>query len=166
MATLRRSVVSSVLFTFFGGPALVLVLIPWFITRFQVPPHLPLWHFVLGGLLIVAGLWPLGDSIVRFIVVGRGSLVPTVPTEHLVISGLYRYIRNPMYVGVAAAILGEWLILWHRGVFIEFVAVCGAFDLFVWFYEEPKLIKTYGDAYRRYREAVPRWFPEFKRWDG
>lgn len=166
MASIRRSVVASVLFVVFGGPFIVLMLVPWLITRFRVPQALPVWHFWLGGLLIAAGMALFLDCVIRFIAVGHGALVPVVPTERLVISGLYRYTRNPMYAGIVTMILGEWLIFWDRGVFIEFVIVCGAFDLFVWFYEEPKLTRTFGNQYLRYRDEIPRWFPKLKRWEG
>jgi protein-S-isoprenylcysteine O-methyltransferase Ste14 len=164
MASTRRSIVASVLFTVFGGPAILLVLVPWFVTHFQVPAHLPPWHSWAGGLLIALGLIPAFESIVRFIVVGRGSLVPAVPTEHLVVSGLYRFVRNPMYVGVLTAIAGEALLFWRAGLVIELIAAWVSFHLFVRFYEEPKLTRTFGAEYKRYREHVPRWVPRLRAW--
>jgi protein-S-isoprenylcysteine O-methyltransferase Ste14 len=110
-------------------------------------------------LLIVAGLAPLLESITRFIIVGRGTLVPTAPTEHLVVSGLYRYVRNPMYLGVLTTILGETLLFASRAM-IEYLAVVFAmFHLFVVFYEEPKLTSLYPEEYTLYRHHVRRWLP-------
>ena len=111
MASIRRSIVVSVLFTVFGGPGIVLVLIPWLVTRFRIPPGQPVALRDAGAILIATGLVPLFESISRFILVGRGTLLPTMPTEQLVVSGLYRYVRNPMYIGVLTAIAGEALLM-------------------------------------------------------
>jgi protein-S-isoprenylcysteine O-methyltransferase Ste14 len=96
MAALRRNIIVSVLFTILGGPAILLVYLPLWITRFHIPAAEPPWQKLLGAALIFAGLTPLFDSIRRFIYVGRGTLLPNLPTERLVVSGLYRYVRNPM----------------------------------------------------------------------
>ncbi len=117
-------------------------------------------------MLIVLGLAPLLESIGRFIVVGRGALVPTVPTEHLVVSGLYRFVRNPMYVGVGLALAGEALLFWSRELVIELACVAVAVQLFVSFYEEPKLAGTFGEEYRNYQRHVRRWIPRLRPWNG
>jgi hypothetical protein len=88
MTSLRRSVLVSVLFTVFGGPAMVLVLLPWFITRSRMPLHPPPAQTVAAVFFIVLGLIPLIESIIRFVVQGRGTLLPAVPTERLVVTGL------------------------------------------------------------------------------
>jgi protein-S-isoprenylcysteine O-methyltransferase Ste14 len=163
MASLRRSVVASVLFTLFGGPGILLVLLPWDFTRFRV---LSGWNEPVGSVLIVLGLVPLLESIGRFIVVGRGALIPTVPTEHLVVSGLYRFVRNPMYVGVALVLAGEALLFWSRNVAMELACVAVAVHLFVSLYEEPKLTRTFGDEYRNYQRHVRRWIPRLRPWNG
>jgi protein-S-isoprenylcysteine O-methyltransferase Ste14 len=164
MATLRRSIVASVLFTAFGGPCLLLLVFPWLITRFHLLRHEPLWRMGFAALLIAAGLIPLFESIVRFIAVGRGSLMPTVPTEHLVVSGLYRFVRNPMYVGVLTAIAGETLLLCSVDLAVYLFAVWIGFSLFVIFYEEPRMARTFGPEYLRYKEHVPRWLPRISPW--
>ena len=112
---MRRNVVASVLFTLFGGPGIVLLLVPWAITRLRIPADEPGAQRAAAALLVALGLAPLLESIVRFVRVGRGSLVPTVPPERLVASGLYRYVRNPMYLGVVAALAGEALLFRSRG---------------------------------------------------
>ena len=166
MATLRRNILTSTLFTLFGGPGILLVLIPWLVTRFRLPAGQPLWQTAIAALLIILGLIPLLESIIRFIVVGRGTIVPTAPTERLVVSGLYRFVRNPMYVGVLTALAGQVLLFQSLGLLIEFVVVAAMMGLFVRFYEEPRLTRTYGDEYLRYKQHVRRWIPRISPWRG
>lgn len=166
MATLRRSIVASVLFTVFGAPCLVLVVFPWLITRFQLPAQEPAWRVELAVTLIVIGLVPFFESIVRFVVVGRGSLLPFVPTEDLVVSGLYRFVRNPMYVSALVVIAGEVLLFRSFSLVTYLLAVWVGCSLFVIFYEEPRLTRTFGVKYMRYKKHVPRWLPRIVPWRG
>jgi len=100
--------------------------------------------------------WCLWD----FAVTGRGTPAPIDPPKHLVVRGLYRYVRNPMYVGVLlviagwAALFGSGAVLWY-GVLIALV-----FHLFVVLVEEPTLHRQFGEAYEAYRGTVPRWVPK------
>lgn len=165
MASLGRNIAVSLLFTFLGGPALVLGYLPWTITRFHVPPGEPLGQILAAGLLIAAGLAPLLESIIRFITVGHGTLVPALPPKHLVVSGLYRYVRNPMYVGVLTVIAGEALLFRSRDIVIYLVAVWLATHLFVSFYEEPKLTRAFPSEYPLYKRHVPRWIPRLAAWN-
>ncbi|MGA2167237.1 MAG: isoprenylcysteine carboxylmethyltransferase family protein [Terracidiphilus sp.] len=164
MATLRRSIVVSILFTVFGGPGLVLVYLPFAITRFRIPAGEPLWQTLIAAALIFAGLTPLLDSIRRFIYVGRGTLMPTVPTERLVASGLYRYVRNPMYIGVLIALTGEAVLFWNSGLVIEGAVGGLAIHFFVRLYEEPTLARRHPEDYPRYKRHVPRWLPRLTPW--
>ncbi len=166
MASLRRNIVVSILFTIFGGPGIVLVYLPLWITRFRVPAGEPWWQIVLAGVLITAGLTPLLESILRFIYAGRGTLMPTAPTEHLVVSGFYRYVRNPMYTGVLFALAGELILFERRSLAIYAAMVWLVVHLFVCFYEEPTLTRRYGDEYLRFKQNVPRWLPRLKPWQG
>lgn len=166
MATTRRSVVASVLFTVFGGPGIVLIYLPLWITRYRIPAGEPLWQTLLAGALIFLGLTPLFASMRRFIYVGRGSLVPNAPTEHLVVSGLFRYVRNPMYLGVVTALAGEAVLFWHPGMAIELALVCLGFHLFVCLYEEPTLTRRHPAEFPRYKRHVPRWLPRLTPWQG
>jgi protein-S-isoprenylcysteine O-methyltransferase Ste14 len=109
--------------------------------------------------MIALGLPSLFESIARFVVIGRGTLVPAVPTQHLVVSGLYRYVRNPMYLGVVIAIAGESLLFPSRSMLIYLVCVWLAMHLFVCLYEERNLARTYGMEYERFKQNVPRWIP-------
>ncbi len=166
MASHRRNVIVSILFTVFGGPGIPLVYLPLRITHFRIPAGEPAWERFLAGALIVAGIAPLLESILRFIYVGRGTLVPTVDTEHLVVSGLYRYMRNPMYDGVLAVLAGEAWLFWSRSLAIEAAFVCIGVNLFVRLYEEPTLANRYPQEYPRYKSNVPRWLPRLTPWNG
>ncbi len=166
MATLRRSIVASVLFTVFGAPCLVLIVFPWLITRFHLPAQEPAGRMGLGIVLIVLGLIPFFESIVRFVVVGRGSLLPFVPTEHLVVSGLYHFVRNPMYLSALVVIAGEALLFHSFDLAVYLAAVWMSCSLFVIFYEEPRLTRTFGPEYLRYKKHVPRWLPRISPWHG
>jgi protein-S-isoprenylcysteine O-methyltransferase Ste14 len=114
--------------------------------------------FLLWPLGILGVLWCFWDFTTR----GRGTPLPTDPPRVLVVSGLYRYVRNPIYVSVILILLGHflrfgyWSLLVYAGV--AFVGT----HLFVIFYEEPNLHKRFGTAYENYLIKVPRWFPTFK----
>jgi protein-S-isoprenylcysteine O-methyltransferase Ste14 len=164
MATLRRNIVVTVLFTVFGGPAIGLVYLPYWITRFRIPAGEPLWQMLLGSALIFAGLAPGFESVRRFIYVGRGTLLPTEPTERLVVSGFYRYLRNPMYVGVLVAQTGEAVLFRSRDMAICMAIFALGFYIFVLFYEEPMLMRRHPVEYPRYKSHVPRWWPRLTPW--
>jgi len=162
MASQYRNVLVSILFVVLGGPGFVLVYFPRWITRFRVPPQEPAWQMLLAAALILLGLVPLFESIARFIRVGRGTLVPVAPTETLVVSGLYRYVRNPMYVGVLTVLAGELLLFKSRDLATYAAVVWLGIHLFICFYEEPTLTRRYGEQYLAYKRRVPRWMPRFK----
>jgi len=165
MATIRRSMVVSILFTVFGGPGLVLVYLPWWMTHFHIPAGEPFWQIMIAAVLIAAELTPLMDSMIRFVYAGRGTLMPTVPTEHLVVSGLYRYVRNPMYVGVLTALIGETVLFWNWDLVIECAIFCLAVELFVRLSEEPELAHSFPAEYLQYKQHVRRWVPRLTPWE-
>jgi protein-S-isoprenylcysteine O-methyltransferase Ste14 len=90
---------------------------------------------------------------------GRGTLAPVDPPKQLVVSGLYRHVRNPMYVGVLAVLLGEALFFASVAVLVWAAIFFAVVHLFVVLYEEPSLERRFGDSYARYRRAVRRWIP-------
>ena len=94
-----------------------------------------------------------------FALIGGGTPAPIAPTKILVVRGLHRYVRNPMYIGVALVIAGQaWLLhSWHILIYLGCVLVIVNF--FVIFYEEPTLHRQFGAEYERYRARVPRWIP-------
>jgi protein-S-isoprenylcysteine O-methyltransferase Ste14 len=166
MASTRRGVIVSLLFIVFGGPGFVLVYIPYWLTRFRVPVGEPLWQIVLAAALIAAGTAPLFESMKRFVIVGRGTLVPAVPTERLVVSGFYRRVRNPMYTGLLVVLAGEAILFESRDLVLYIAAIWLGTHLFVCFYEEPTLTRRYGVEYLRFKKHVPRWIPRLRPWRG
>lgn len=157
-----------------AGSFLFLLIAPGFVAGI-VPYWISGWHpaptiagssamQALGMLLIILGLPLLLDSFTRFALQGLGTPAPVFPTEHLVVTGFYRYVRNPMYVGVAAAIFGQALCLRNLRVFGYGVLVCVAFDVFIRVYEEPTLRGTFGREYGEFCENVPRWIPRLTPW--
>jgi protein-S-isoprenylcysteine O-methyltransferase Ste14 len=137
-------------------------LVPWLLTDWKVgDTWLPLQ--VLGAALVLAGATALVYSFARFVTEGRGTPAPVAPTEQLVVGGLYRYVRNPMYVALLAAIGGQALLL-GRWVLLAYAAVVFiAVYAFVRLYEEPSLAREYGAQYDEYRRAVPGWLPRVRR---
>jgi protein-S-isoprenylcysteine O-methyltransferase Ste14 len=166
MATFRRNVIVSVLFTALGGPGIALVWLPLWITRFRVPAAEPRWQMLMAAAIILAGVSPGLESIRRFVVVGQGTLLPTAPTEHLVVSGFYRHVRNPMYVGVLIALAGEAMLFESRGLVVLAFFLWLGFHLFISRYEEPTLTRRYGGEYLLFKRNVPRWLPRLKPWTG
>jgi protein-S-isoprenylcysteine O-methyltransferase Ste14 len=155
-----RNFIVTLLFTIFGGPGILGVYLPAAITRWSIPPS-PAPLRVLAWLLIAIGLVPLAESIARFVWAGRGTLAPFAPTEALVISGFYRHVRNPMYVGVLAGVAGQ-VILFRSLTLAAYAALLAlGFHEFVTRYEEPTLRKKYGVRYDDFRANVPRWIPRW-----
>jgi protein-S-isoprenylcysteine O-methyltransferase Ste14 len=140
------------------APGVVAGLIPWLLTGWQVQ-HAVRWLQVVGVLLIAGGAAVLLDAFARFVREGVGTPAPVAPTEHLVVGGLYRRVRNPMYLAVGATILGQALLFGSVAVFVELVLFAAAVGAFVHWYEEPTLLRRYGDEYDDYRRAVPAWLP-------
>lgn len=150
------------------APGVVAGLVPWWMSRWQM--RAPLLGAsalrLLGMALIVAGVSMLLDSFARFAIQGLGTPAPVFPTKHLVVSGLYRYMRNPMYVGVLATVLGQGLLFGNVRLLSYGVVLWVTFHIFVLGYEEPKLRKTFGEEYVRFCGVVPRWIPRVRPWEG
>lgn len=164
MASTRRNLILSILFVLFGGPGILLIYLPLWITRFRIPAAEPLWQRLLATVLIIAGILPALESVSRFIYIGRGTLIPVAPPEHLVVSGFYRYVRNPMYVGVLVALSGEAILFWNKGIILEAVLGWVATSIFIRMHEEPSLTRRYRDEYLQYKRHVPRWLPRLTPW--
>jgi protein-S-isoprenylcysteine O-methyltransferase Ste14 len=140
--------------------------VPWRISHWHIgTPLLGIsWFRLIGLVLIAAGLPILLDSFTRFALQGLGTPAPIFPTRHLVVSGLFRFVRNPMYVAVVSLILGQGLFFSSASVLEYGVAVWMGFHLFVLLYEEPVLRKTYGREYEEFCSHVPRWIPRLRPW--
>jgi protein-S-isoprenylcysteine O-methyltransferase Ste14 len=148
------------------APGIVAGYVPWRICRWHVgAPLLGISSLrVLGVLSIAVGLPVLLDSFARFALQGLGTPAPIFPTRHLVVGGLFRYVRNPMYVAVLSLILGQGLFFGSVRVLEYGLAVWLGFYLFVLIYEEPTLRKKYGPEYEEFRANVPRWIPRLRAW--
>jgi protein-S-isoprenylcysteine O-methyltransferase Ste14 len=118
----------------------------------------------LSGLLCIGvGAALLAACIVEFAHSGRGTLSPVDPPRHLVVRGLYRYVRNPMYLSVTAIVLGEWLLTRSPALGVYWVLWFAAVNLFVIGYEEPNLRRRFGASYSAYCRQVRRWIPRLHR---
>ncbi len=142
------------------APGTVTVVVPYLILARHGQFSWPDW-----GLLPVIGLAPLCSGLAFYVrcawdfaVRGRGTPAPIDPPKELVVRGLYRYSRNPMYLGILQILLGEMLLFRSAGMLIYAIAVAVAFNLFVRLYEEPALRRAFGPAYEAYCSRVPRWF--------
>ncbi|MFJ5303042.1 methyltransferase family protein [Streptomyces sp. NPDC088350] len=140
------------------APGTVAVLLPWWLTGWRAGDWWPPLR-LLGLVPLTAGAVVLLSAFARFMAEGLGTPAPVAPTERLVVGGLYRYVRNPMYVAVVATIAGEAL-LFARPVLFGYGGCAG---LLMWaftrWYEEPDLARRFCADYDRYREEVPGWWP-------
>jgi protein-S-isoprenylcysteine O-methyltransferase Ste14 len=141
-------------------PGSVTLLIPYYILS---PGGIRVSHWgpwqLLGLAAIATGATILIRCIVEFARSGRGTLAPDDPPRTLVVQGLYRYVRNPMYVGVTSVLLGE-AALFRSSALLYYTAVWFVIvNLFVIFYEEPTLRARFGESYEQYRRTVWRWIP-------
>jgi protein-S-isoprenylcysteine O-methyltransferase Ste14 len=162
-----RAAIGSAVFLLVG-PGVVAGLVPWLLTGWTTREPLPHWLpvRVAGALLVGAGVAVLVASFARFVHEGLGTPAPVAPTEKLVVGGLYRYVRNPMYLAVASIIVGQALLL-GQAILLAYAAVfAAAVASFVRWYEEPTLGRRFGDQYDAYRRAVPAWRPRRRPWQG
>jgi protein-S-isoprenylcysteine O-methyltransferase Ste14 len=159
--TTARAALGTAVFVVFGGPALAAGLGPWLITRWRVRDPFLGWGAFrwIGVAFLVVGIAVAGSSWVRFVVQGRGTPSPTAPPVELVVTGLFRYVRNPMYLGILALVIGEGLVFGSWQTLAYAGALWLVFHLFVVLYEEPTLRRQFGHAYVAYCESVRRWIP-------
>ena len=159
------AVLGSALF-FVIAPLVLAGFVPWWVTHWEFRPAffgVDLTR-ILGGILIIVGVPGLVDSFARFALEGLGAPAPIAPTQKLVVTGLYRYVRNPIYIAVVAVIFGQallfgdWRLIWY-GALLWLV-----FHVAVVMYEEPTLKETFGTEYESFRTNVPRWIPRLTPW--
>ncbi|MEX2458590.1 MAG: isoprenylcysteine carboxylmethyltransferase family protein [Actinomycetota bacterium] len=154
----RAAAIGSAVF-FVAAPGTAAGLAPWLLSRWRAGGSAMPALRILGGLLIAAGALVLVTAFARFVAEGTGTPSPTAPTEQLVVGGLYRYVRNPMYLAVLAVVLGQALLLGRPILLGYALGLWAAFAAFVRGYEEPTLRRRYGEAYDAYRSRVPAWIP-------
>jgi len=141
-------------------PGMFGVYLPWRyfgVSRVQVDFTNPLDLLGLG--LIVIGAALLAACIWEFARRGRGTLSPADPPKELVVQGLYRYVRNPMYLSVSTMVLGQALLARSTALLLYWAIFFAVVNLFVRFYEEPALRRQFGESYQRYTQRVGRWLP-------
>jgi protein-S-isoprenylcysteine O-methyltransferase Ste14 len=164
---MRRSVAATGSAVFFAlAPGVVAGVLPWWLTGWRLREPWSYWApvRVVGAALTVVGAVVLVQAFARFVIEGLGTPAPVAPTQRLVVGGLYRYVRNPMYLAVVAAILGQAALLWQP-VLLPYAAVVWlACALFVIGYEQPALQRRFGAQYEAYRRAVPGWLPRSRPW--
>jgi protein-S-isoprenylcysteine O-methyltransferase Ste14 len=146
-------------------PGMVAGYIPWRFFGLSMVPFNPgrpahvtgLFLIALGVVLLVVCVWGFAHS-------GQGTLSPADPPRHLVVTGLYRYVRNPMYLSVTTVVLGEALLAESAALGVYWAGWFLLVNLFVVGYEEPTLARRFGPDYREYRRQVRRWVPRVRPW--
>ena len=159
------AILGSALF-FVVAPLVLAGFVPWGITHWAFRPAFFGFELTraIGSILIIAGAPGVVDSFARFALQGLGTPAPIAPPQKLVVTGLYRYVRNPIYVGVVAVIVGQALLfgdgrlLWYAALLWLF------FHVVVLVFEEPTLEQTFGAQYEDFRANVPRWIPRLTPW--
>jgi protein-S-isoprenylcysteine O-methyltransferase Ste14 len=145
-------------------PGIVAGYVPWTVFGVRdvvLDPSRP--GHLLGLALIAAGTLLLFLCIVDFARIGRGTLSPVDPPTRLVVRGLYRYVRNPMYLSVTAILLGEVILTRSRGLAAYWAVWFLLVNVFVMGYEEPTLRRQFGKSYEEYTRQVGRWIPALRR---
>jgi protein-S-isoprenylcysteine O-methyltransferase Ste14 len=146
------------------APGTLAIYGPWAMTRWRfAPPLLGVSSLrIIGALMIAGGLPILLDSFARFAIQGLGTPAPIAPPQHLVITGFYRWVRNPMYVAVSLLLFGQGLLFGSTRLLQYGLIVCLGFFAFVVLYEEPALSRKFGREYEEFCAQVPRWVPRLK----
>jgi protein-S-isoprenylcysteine O-methyltransferase Ste14 len=147
------------------APAVVAGVIPWWLTGWRVSEPLPFWWPLraVGALLTAVATLVLLSAFARFVIDGIGTPAPVAPTRHLVVAGLYRYVRNPMYLAVVGAIAGQALLLGQLGLLVYAGGAGLIMAAFARWVEEPELVERFGAEYESYRREVPGWWPRLFR---
>ena len=153
---------------FWVAPATVAGWIPYALSAWRLQPPLPGAPAgrIVGGAIVAIGAAALIECVGRFAIKGRGTPAPLAPPEALVVSGLYRHVRNPMYVSVVATIVGQALLLGNVRLLEYAGLVWLLFYGFARVYEEAALRRRFGSSYEVYCTNVPRWFPRVRPWRG
>jgi protein-S-isoprenylcysteine O-methyltransferase Ste14 len=141
------------------APGVVAGVIPWWLTDWRAASEVPLGVAAAGAALVTAGNASLLHAFARFVREGLGTPAPVAPTHRLVVGGLYRYVRNPMYLAVAATIVRQAALLGRPGLLLYAAGFGIVVSLFARYYEEPALSRQFGAEHASYRSAVPAWWP-------
>lgn len=160
----RRSAAAGSLLFLLVVPGTLGVLVPWWLSGWRSTTPTAYWGPVrlLGAMLCLVGGGVLLNAFARFVLDGIGTPAPIAPTQRLVVTGAYRYVRNPMYLAVTAVIVGQALLLgalWLLVYAVGFVLVTATF---VRWYEEPRLAQQFPADYAEYRSHVRGWLPRLR----
>jgi protein-S-isoprenylcysteine O-methyltransferase Ste14 len=160
-----NAVLGSAVF-FVVAPCTLAGLVPWLITGWQLQPAFLGLELTrgFGAILILAGVPGLIDAFARFALQGLGTPAPIAPPRNLVVTGLYRYVRNPIFVALVAIILGQAVLMGDWRLIIYGALLWLAFHVQVVAHEEPTLKLMFGSEYEAFRAAVPRWIPRITPW--
>jgi len=155
-------ILKTILFTLIA-PTTATILVPYLLlTKLKGFPSVNLGSFkYIGLLLILSGAVFYFWSAWHFAFTGKGTPAPIDPPKIVVTRGLYRHVKNPMYVGNFSILLGEFILFGSLALLLFALLIWIAFHTFVTLYEEPHLRKTFGAGYEEYRNSVPRWIPRF-----
>jgi protein-S-isoprenylcysteine O-methyltransferase Ste14 len=112
--------------------------------------------------IMIFGLYILIWCVRVFYISGKGTLAPWSPPKHLVTIGLYRFCRNPMYIGVLTLVFGWAILTFSFLIAVYYIILLIGFHLWVILYEEPQLSKLFGTEWELYSSSVPRWIPKIR----
>lgn len=141
-------------------PGIIAVLVPFWLSGKslkQVFEQPFAWYHFLGFLVFTTGSAIVLICVASFAILGKGTLSPADPTKKLVVSGLYRFSRNPMYVGVTMMLMGESIFFQSYTVGAYTLLIFVSFNIFIAFFEEPRLQDDFGNEYKEYTKKVRRW---------
>jgi len=141
-------------------PGVVAGYVPWRLRQHGEVAVSGVQEWAAIGIIGVGIAIYLYTSFWGFAIIGGGTPAPIAPTRRLVVAGLHRFVRNPMYIGVALTVGGQAWLFHSRSIAIYLAGFALAVHLFVLFYEEPALQRQFGEDYERYRAMVPRWIPK------
>ena len=156
-------------------PGIVLLLVPGTILWRGRLDTLGLWRSVpsskvilpiIGIICVGMGLLPMVATIRLFVTVGKGTLAPWNPPQHLVVRGVYRHVRNPMISGVLFVLLGEAVLTASLPLLCWFLVAGVVNAVYIPLLEEPGLVSRFGEEYLTYKRNVPRWIPRLTPWEG
>ena len=162
----RRAAVTSALFMVVG-PGTIAGVVPYLLTRWRARSPLPggVPARTAGVVLVGIGGTALTSAFVRFVREGLGTPIPVAPPTELVVGGVYRHVRNPMYLALASAVLGQALLLGHGRLLVYAGVMAVPVTAYVRLREEPALAAQFGEQYERYCANVPRWIPRLRPWE-
>jgi protein-S-isoprenylcysteine O-methyltransferase Ste14 len=150
------------------APGTLAVYLPWSITGWHLkPPFLGVDALrIVGATLVFLGLVAIVGSFIRFVWKGFGTPAPVAPPTRLVVTGFYRRVRNPIYVGLIVISVGEALILGDGRMLVYAAGLWLFFHVWVLAIEEPSLGQSFGDEFATFKANVPRWLPRLTPWAG